>query len=171
MTGESEVKNMSTTMSTETTTGPGDFKVEAIDHIHVYVADQRAAAEWHRRVFGLEVVKEFEDWATDGPLTISSDGGRTSLALFNAAPEMLPSARRQTIAFRVGGAGFLAFLKRLDTLEVTGANGRRLQAGDVVDHEHSFSVYFSDPDGNPYELTSYDYDFIREQLGVNDGED
>jgi catechol 2,3-dioxygenase-like lactoylglutathione lyase family enzyme len=156
--------------STETTTGAEDFKVEAIDHIHVYVADQRAAAAWHRRVLGLEIVKEFEDWATDGPLTISSDGGRTSLALFNAAPETLQSARRQTIAFRVGGAGFIAFLKRLDTLEVTGAYVRPLRSGDVVDHKHSFSVYFSDPDGNPYELTSYDYDFIRERLGVNDGE-
>lgn len=168
--GESEVNNMSASMSTETTTGAGDFKVEAIDHVHVYVADQRAAAEWHRRVLGLEIVEEYEDWATDGPLTISSDGGATSLALFNAAPETLQSARRQTIAFRVGGEGFLAFLKRLDTLEVTGANGRPLQTGDVVDHEHSFSVYFSDPDGNPYELTSYDYDFIYERLGVNDGE-
>lgn len=143
-----------------------DFRVEQIDHVHVYVTDQREAAEWYRKVLGLEVLKEYESWAADGPLTISSDGGSTSLALFKAPEDALKSARRQTIAFRVGGAGFLDFLSRLDALEVMGAGGRRLRAGDVVDHDLSFSIYFTDPYGNPYELTTYDYEHVRERLGA-----
>lgn len=147
-----------------------EFKVEQIDHVHVYVADRRAAAEWYSRVLGLEVVQEHESWADDddGPLTISSDGGSTSLALFRKRDDAGQTARRQTIAFRVGGAGFLDFLLRLESVELACEDGRRLRAGDVVDHEYSFSVYFTDPDGNPYELTTYDYELVRERLAAGD---
>lgn len=143
-----------------------EFKVEQIDHVHVYVADRRAAAGWYARVLGLVVLKDDEtfDEEDDGPVTISSDGGSTSLALFRAEGGAGNVVRRQTVAFRVGGAGFISFLRRLDALEVAGAGGGRLHAGDVVDHGYCFSVYFQDPDGNPYELTTYDYDHVREQL-------
>ncbi len=140
------------------------FKVEQLDHVHVYVADQYVAAEWYRKTLGLEVVEEVEDWAEGGPLTISSDGGSTSLALFDAAARGFDGPRRSTIAFRVGGEGFLEFLDRLEAEEVDGGEGRRLARADVVDHEHSLSVYFKDPDGNPYELTTYDHALVRERL-------
>jgi catechol 2,3-dioxygenase-like lactoylglutathione lyase family enzyme len=117
------------------------------------------------------VLKEGEtfDETDDGPLTVSSDGGSTALALFRAPEGAGRLARRQTVAFRVGGAGFLEFLHRLESLEVAGADGRRLGPGDVVDHDHCFSVYFKDPDGNPYELTTYDYDLVRRWLGASTG--
>jgi catechol 2,3-dioxygenase-like lactoylglutathione lyase family enzyme len=87
------------------------FRVEQIDHIHVYVSDPRAAAEWYEEILGLEILPDYEDWATDGgPLTISSDGGRTSLALFSKRDDNIS---RATIAFRVGGEAFLAFLDSL----------------------------------------------------------
>ena len=35
---------------------------------------------------------------------------------------------------------------------------------DEVDHEGSWSLYFSDPDGNPFEITSYDYQWLKKQL-------
>ena len=143
-----------------------DFKVEQIDHVHVYVADRREAAEWYRRVLGLVVLKEDEtfDEDDDGPVTVSSDGGSTSLALFRAPEGAGKFARRQTVAFRVGGAGFLEFLGRLASLKVEGEDGQALTASDVVDHDYCYSVYFSDPDGNPYELTTYDYDDVRARL-------
>ena len=96
----------------------------------------------------------------------SSQPGSTSLALFRAKGGAGHVIRRQTVAFRVGGAGFISFLRRLDALEVAGADGGRLRAGDVVDHGYCFSVYFKDPDGNPYELTTYDYDHVRERLAA-----
>jgi catechol 2,3-dioxygenase-like lactoylglutathione lyase family enzyme len=140
------------------------FKVEQLDHVHVYVTDQYAAAEWYRKILGLEIVEEVEDWADGGPLTISSDGGSTGLALFDQKARDFEGPRRSTIAFRVGGEGFLAFLERLETYPVDGTEGRPLARGDVEDHEHSLSVYFTDPDGNPYELTTYDHALVRERL-------
>jgi catechol-2,3-dioxygenase len=35
---------------------------------------------------------------------------------------------------------------------------------EVKDHQVSWSLYFSDPDGNPYEITSYTYDQLGAQL-------
>ena len=97
-------------------------------------------------------------WADDpnGPLSISPDGGNTELALFQR-PCAVPPAQRATIAFRVGGAGFQAFLARLAEHPVYDREGQQVTAQDIVDHDKSFSVYFCDPDGNPYELTTYDY--------------
>ena len=141
------------------------FKVAQLDHVHVYVADRAAAAAWYQRVLGLEAVAEFASWAADpdGPLTISPDGGNTELALFQR-PNLAPPEHRATIAFRVDGAGFLAFLARLPEHPVYEREGRPVTARDVVDHEQSFSIYFCDPDGNPYELTTYDYAEVAAKL-------
>lgn len=146
----------------ETASASG-FRVSQIDHVHVYVADRGAAARWYADVLGLEVLNEIENEDDGGPLIVSSDGGGTSLALFKRKSD--DAARtRSTIAFRVGGDSFLEFLGRLPSLNVEGENGRPLTASDVVDHDYCHSLYFSDPDGNPYELTTYDYDDVRASL-------
>ena len=31
---------------------------------------------------------------------------------------------------------------------------------EIVDHDIQFSIYFEDPYGNPYEITSYDYEIL-----------
>ena len=139
------------------------FKVSQIDHVHVYVADRRAAARWYADVLGLEVCHEIDGEDDGGPLVVSSDGGSTGLALFKARPGAARTST--TVAFRVGGRGFLEFLGRLASLRVEGEDGRALAASDVVDHDYCYSVYFNDPDGNPYELTTYDYEDVRAQLG------
>ena len=36
---------------------------------------------------------------------------------------------------------------------------------EVEDHEVSWSLYFSDPDGNPYEITCYEYAELASALG------
>ena len=144
------------------TPAPSGFRVSQIDHVHVYVSDQRAAARWYADVLGLEVFKDIDDADEGGPLTISSDGGNTCLALFKKKSGA--ATARSTVAFRVAGGGFLDFLGRLGSLRVEGENGRPLVPSDVVDHDYCFSIYFSDPDGNPYELTTYDYDDVRVRL-------
>jgi catechol 2,3-dioxygenase-like lactoylglutathione lyase family enzyme len=144
-----------------------DFKVEQIDHVHVYVSDQCEAAKWYESVLGLEIIKEYEDWAADGgPLTISSDGGGTSLALFKRVPlNNSEIDRSKTVAFRVGGEGFITFLKSLPNNQVKDQSGKIITGSDIVDHDRSFSIYFCDPYGNPYELTTYDYKYVQDHIG------
>jgi catechol 2,3-dioxygenase-like lactoylglutathione lyase family enzyme len=138
------------------------FKVTQIDHIHVHVANQREAAAWYQKVLGLEILPEHEDWAIGGgPLTISSDCGNTAIALFARDN----STTRTVIAYRVDGKGFIEFLSRLVELDLKGRNDERVTENDVVDHDHSYSIYFYDNDQNPIEITTYDYEFVKNQLG------
>jgi catechol-2,3-dioxygenase len=39
------------------------------------------------------------------------------------------------------------------------------KAPEVVDHDLSLSMYFTDPDGNPYEITTNDHESARAVLG------
>ena len=133
--------------------------------MHVFVADQLEAARWYESVLGLTIHGEPEEPVEAEPLVVTSDGGSTSLALFERRGEGAGPRTPTTIAFRVRGGGFIEFLSRLETVEVFDDKGRRLKAADVVDHDYCYSVYFDDPDGNPIELTTYDYEQIRARLG------
>jgi catechol 2,3-dioxygenase-like lactoylglutathione lyase family enzyme len=139
------------------------FRVLQIDHVELFVPDQYEAAQWYEKVFGLKILPEFEHWAATGPLMISSDGGSTMLALFTGTPTGADAGFRR-VAFRVDAAGFLAFADRLTELDLTSMGGGRLTPDDVVDHEPSWSYYFTDPWGYPFEITTYDYDSVKTQL-------
>jgi catechol 2,3-dioxygenase-like lactoylglutathione lyase family enzyme len=141
------------------------FRVAQIDHVEFFVPDQYEAAEWYRRVLGLEIVAEFEEWATDGPLMIASETGGTMLALLQGEPRgNRPTAGFHRVAFRVDGRGFLQFLSELDQWVLFNREGNRLAADQVVDHQKSWSIYFSDPYGHLLEVTTYDYDFVSQGL-------
>jgi catechol-2,3-dioxygenase len=117
----------------------------AFDHVHVFVQDRAAAERWYAKVLGLSRSRELEFWATGGgPLTLQNESGTIHLALFER--ENKPC--RSTVALRVSGAEFSSWRTHLE----------RELAGKVTfeDHGASVSVYFSDPDGNPYELTTYE---------------
>ncbi len=140
------------------------FRVQQIDHVELFVPDQYQAAAWYAEIFGLEILKAYEHWADGGPLMISSNGGGTMLALFKGQP---PGERStvgyRRVAFRVDAQGFLAFLGRLAEHPVYQA-GRALTRGDVVDHGLSYSIYFNDPWGHPYEVTTYEVEGLQGQL-------
>ena len=143
------------------------FQVDQLDHVELFVPQRHEAAAWYRRVFGLEIVAEYEHWAADrgGPLMISSDGGNTKLALFEGPPSGQPSAEGfRRVAFRVSGGGFIEFLKRLADLGLQDHLHRVLTVDLVVDHALAYSIYFSDPYGHLFELTTYDYDEVAAQL-------
>ncbi|QLG89780.1 VOC family protein [Chitinibacter bivalviorum] len=129
--------------------------LDVIDHIHVYVADRAAAETWYRQVLGLIRVASLEFWAADGgPLTLQNDDSSVHLALFQKANVQY----RCTVAFRVSAPAFCAWRDHLSQCET---------AWTVADHQVSMSLYFADPDGNPYEITTYDYAEVRDLLAHN----
>jgi catechol 2,3-dioxygenase-like lactoylglutathione lyase family enzyme len=140
-----------------------------IDHVELFVPDRREASEWYRRVLGLEVVPEYEHWASDprGPLMISSDGGDTKLALFEGPPQgSRETAGFHLVAFRMDARGFRDFLYRLDSLELMNHRGQRVTAALVSDHTAAWSIYFSDPYGHRLEVTTYEHDQV---IALRDG--
>ena len=92
-----------------------------------------------------------EQWIEGGPLTIAN--GDVHLALFQTQ-----SPQNATIAFGVNHTSFKEWYLHLK---------QHLIEFTLVDHELSWSMYFSDPDGNPFEITSYDYSkliYLKAQL-------
>lgn len=124
------------------------LNLDRIDHIHIYVKNRPAAEEWYGRVLGLRRKPALESWATGaGPLMLENPSESVVLALFERETGAAPSSA--TIALGVSGTAFLSWkthlTQNLDT------------APKLVDHGLAWSLYFSDPDGNPFEITTYDY--------------
>ena len=129
-----------------------------IDHVHVFVADRVAAEAWYARMLGFTRIVALESWAADGgPLTIADASGAIHVALFEAAP----IKTRATVAFGANAAQFLAWRDHL-----AAALGRAVH---VEDHALSLSMYFRDPDGNPFEITCYEVSQLRAALDAGGG--
>ena len=142
------------------------FQVQHIDHVELFVPDFEAALEWYRDVLGLVPVEMTRAWTEAGePVMISSDGGRTMLALFHGeGPGDREYVGHVRVAFRVDAAGFMDFLDHIEQVEVENRHGEPLTRDQIVDHDLAWSIYFRDPWGNPYEITSYDYDELAANL-------
>jgi len=120
-------------------------ELQAFDHVHVYVTDRAKAESWYNKVLGLHRTKEFEFWATDGgPLTIQNESGSIHIALFERPSQPC----RSTVALRVSADEYPSWKVHLE---------QQLH-GQVSEEDHvaSMSLYFKDPDGNPYEITTYE---------------
>lgn len=141
------------------------FQVQQVDHIELYVPDQYEAAQWYQQVFGMEIMTDYEFWVKEeGPLMISTHSGGTMLALFKGeAPGLRQPFSFRRVAFRVDGPGFMAFLNRLQHQPVFDHAGKSVNNLEIVDHVKSYSVYFCDPYGNRYEITTYDHSYVSQQ--------
>jgi len=127
--------------------------LQRVDHVHVYVSDRAQAERWYADALGFRRIKGLEFWAAEGgPLTIADESGSIHLALF----EQPRQPCRSTVAFAADATQFLAWCSHLaEVLK---------QPMQPVDHQVAWSLYFSDPDGNPFEITCYDYDLLSEKL-------
>jgi len=131
------------------------LRLQAIDHVHVYVQNRAAAERWYAKVLGFVRSKDLEFWATGGgPLTLENETGSVHLALF----ERTVQPCRSTVALRVSGVEFQAWRAHLE----------RELPGSVTfeDHQASLSIYFADPDGNPYEITTYEVTAVKASPGA-----
>jgi catechol 2,3-dioxygenase-like lactoylglutathione lyase family enzyme len=146
-----------------------NFKVDQIDHVELFVPDRHEAARWYERTLGLAALAQHEDWAADphGPLMISSNEGGTMLALFRGEPRRTrPTAGFHLVAFRVDGPSFLAFLEQVKTNPVYNNVGDKIHSLTPKDHGKAFSVYFNDRWGHRLEVTMYEAERVRAQLGA-----
>lgn len=121
---------------------------DKIDHLHLHVSKREVAEQWYLEYLGFSRIVELEHWADEGPLTLSNNG--IHLALFeNRKPQ------KATIAFSVSSNNFIAWKNHLKS------KGILIK---LMDHQLSWSMYFSDPDGNPFEITSYQYQELTKEL-------
>lgn len=138
---------------------PAAPTLDDVDHLHVHVRDRAAAEAWYRDVLDLKRLDALAHWARDGgPLTIANAGGSIHLALFEQPPQ---AGNRSTIALSTSAGGFVAWRRRL-----AAALG---EAPRAVDHGQSWSLYFRDPDGNPYEITTYEHAAATAALNAAEG--
>src|SRR6478735_8899142 len=120
--------------------------LERLDHVHIYVVNRPQSEEWYARVLGLRRLPEFESCVSErGPLAVGNLSGTVHLALFERPAEKCHSV----VAFRATASEFLDWQSHLSAVL-----GYSLE---VVDHNLAWSLYFSDPDGNPFEIISYEY--------------
>ena len=124
-------------------------KLKNIDHIHIFVTDRQEALKWYENVLGLKPKRNLLFWAKTGPLTIGNEEGSVHIALFEGET----NENRSVIAFNTDGEEFINWHKKINDL----VEGNI----ELEDHSVSFSIYFQDPYGNPYEITSYDYEIIE----------
>lgn len=139
--------------------------------MHIRVSDRAKAARWYAEHLGFEPVAEYAFWAEGfegGPLQISADGGRTTLALFEAS-EGHPMVPQQTgVAFSVDADMFMSFARSLPN-GIDSTAGTPLVITDLVDFDMCWAFELVDPWGNRYELNCYEYDRIRAELVEADG--
>ncbi|MBL4660070.1 MAG: VOC family protein [Alcanivoracaceae bacterium] len=126
-------------------------KLQGIDHVHVYVQDMQKAENWYAKILGFKRVKKYEFWNDDGgPLTLEDSSG-IHLALFKRDAE--PDSN---IAFKVNGEEFMVWKTHIQShcIELS-----------ISNHSLVWSMYFKDPFDNLYEITTWDYEFVKGQLG------
>jgi catechol-2,3-dioxygenase len=125
---------------------------DRIDHLHLYATNRNKAEQWYADVMGFSRVVALESWADGGPLTLQNSSGTVHIALFEAPAQPC----RSTIALSVGAEEFVAWRQHLVA---------KLQRPvEPEDHQMAWSLYFADPDGNPWEITSYQHAVVATLL-------
>ncbi len=134
-------------------------KLTGVDHVHVNVGSWSDAEKWYESVLNFRRVDALMGWAVkNGPLTIENPEGTIHVALF----ESESPKPTNVIAFGASGEEFLDWKRHLEN------QGLTLR---VTDHKMAFSLYFSDPWQNSHEITTYDRDYVAENLAKTNSVD
>ncbi len=149
------------------------FRMGRLDHVHIRVPNRAEAARWYAEQLGFEPVEEYDFWATGfegGPLQISADGGKTTLALFETSGAHPMVAQQTGVAFSVDADTFISFARSLPR-GIDNPGGKPLVIGDLIDFDLCWAFDLVDPWGNHYELNCYDYERVRVGLVEADSVD
>ena len=125
-----------------------EFRLQRLDHVSLNVTDRPRSIRWYRDVLGLE--QQGDPVQDDWPVFMGEFGA--CLGLFQAqtgpAERARESAGLRHVAFMLAGT---------EELERAQARLREQRVEYTFeDHGNAHSVYFSDPDGNVIELTTYE---------------
>lgn len=128
------------------------LSLTSIDHIHVYVPDIRQALRWYETTLNFRPDEKLRHWHKEGgPLTLCN--GDMALALF----ERPDKGSGHTVAFRVSASAFIDAIGHLRHQKISFTS---------ADHRLTWSLYFSDPWGNPWEITTWDYHEVHNALAA-----
>lgn len=125
------------------------FAVDHIDHVEVFVRDVEASVRWYGDVLGLVEYFRFDR----GPVMIGA--GETKLALFAADAEAappIPNKPRNPLRWRL-----VAWRTTRERFEEAQHHLKEqgVAFDGPIDHDGPVSIYFTDPDGHPLEITCY----------------
>ncbi len=125
------------------------FVADRIDHVEVFVRSIDASVRWYKDVLGLT------EYFRGDPEPVMIGAGGTKLALFTAdsgADPPRPSKARDSLRWRL-----VAWLTTPEGLERAQQHlSRQGVAFDgPIDHGGPVSIYFTDLDGHPLEITCY----------------
>jgi catechol 2,3-dioxygenase-like lactoylglutathione lyase family enzyme len=125
------------------------MQLEGIDHVALAVRDVERSANWYVDVLGFE--RQYQEVWGGIPTFIGK--GNTAIALFplrdsdSKSPARSSGIRMLHLAFRANRENFLGAQQELK---------KRGIKFEFQDHEISYSIYFSDPDGHELEITTYE---------------
>ena len=125
---------------------------DRIDHIHVHVGNRNRAEQWYADVMGFRRMPELESWADGGPLMLQNSSGTVRIALF----ESPASTSRSTTALVASPEEFVAWRRHLVE--------KLKRPVEPEDHRLAWSLYFDDPDGNTWEITSYQHALVATMM-------
>ncbi|MDA9433003.1 VOC family protein [Bradyrhizobium sp. CCBAU 51627] len=132
-------------------------KVQALDHLVINVADVAVAAEWYRKILGMEV-KVFDPGGGKAPRTSLHFGQQK----INVRPRDADKVEWFTAKHETPGSEDLCFLTASTPDEVVAhlrAHGVAIEDGPSLRQGARGtlrSVYCRDPDGSLIEISSYE---------------
>ena len=144
------------------------LKPVSLDHVNIFVRNAARSHQWYTDILGLHTQDIFYHPGTEKMraafLACDPDHAH-DIALFEVGEEAALQEKGQV------GLNHVAW--RMASLDDLAAMYRKLKAKDVPihvsDHTISIGVYFSDPDGNPFEITSYEYAALAAELRPDNG--
>lgn len=123
-------------------------KVKRVSHIVLFVADPEASAEWYCRVLGMRISARAGDGPYKGGVFLSFGELDHDIALFKAAPGLVPGREFEHIGLELDCSGDVGRLRQM--YEAFKSQGVRVH--EILDHGVSIGIYFFDPDGHMLEV-------------------